>query len=93
MSGSHGSGAAPDCSAREFDLAHREWFSDGKCFKVMDRAAHYRDQAKHARRLADAAWQLDLADMLRRLAEDYDERAECVETGTPEIRHAELLDE
>jgi len=31
--------------------------------------------------------------MLRRLAEDYDERAECVETGTPEIRHAELLDE
>ena len=58
----------------------------------MDRAAHYRDQANHARLLADAAWQLDLADMLRRLAEDYDKRAECIKTGTPEIRHADLSD-
>ena len=33
-----------------------------------------------------------LADMLRRLAEDYDQRAECIETGTPEIRHADLSD-
>ena len=66
---------------------------DGKCFRVMDPAAHYRDQANHARLLADAAWQLDVADMLRRLSEDYDERAECIETGTPEIRHADLSDD
>ena len=63
-----------------------------RCFRVMNRATHYRDQANHARLLADAAWQLDLADMLRRLAEDYDERAECIETGTPEIRYADLSD-
>ena len=58
----------------------------------MDRAAHYRDEANHARLLADAAWHLDLAGYARRLAEDYDERAECIETGTPEIRHADLSD-
>jgi hypothetical protein len=59
----------------------------------MDRAAHYRDQANHARLLADTAWQLDLADTLRRLAEDYDERAECIETGTPEICPTDLSDD
>ncbi len=58
----------------------------------MDRAAHYRDQANHARQLADAAWQPDLEDILRRLANDYDEVAEDIETGASEIRHAEFLD-
>jgi hypothetical protein len=58
----------------------------------MDRAARYRDQAKHARRLADATWQLDLADVLRSMAKDYDEVAEDIETGAIESRHAELLD-
>ena len=42
----------------------------------MNRAAHYRYQATHARQLADAAWQLDLQYTLRSLAKDYDEIAE-----------------
>ena len=58
-----------------------------RCFAVMDRAAHYREQANHARRLARAAWQLDLADMLRRLAKGYDKLAEDIEAGTTEIDH------
>ena len=59
----------------------------------MNRAAHYRDQAKHARCLADAAWQLNVAHMLRCIANDYDRAAEEIETTADEIRHAELLDE
>jgi hypothetical protein len=59
----------------------------------MDRAAHYRDKAKRARQLADAAWQPDLQDTLRTLAKDYDEIAEDIESGAPKIRHAELLGE
>ena len=58
----------------------------------MDRSAHYRDQANHARQLADATWQPDLEDMLRHLAKDFDEVAEDIETGAIEIRHADLLD-
>jgi hypothetical protein len=63
-----------------------------RCFAVMNRVAHYRDQANHTRQLADAAWQLNLRDMLRCIAKDYDEVAEDIETGATEIRHAELLD-
>jgi hypothetical protein len=59
----------------------------------MDRAAHYRNKAERARRLADLSWQPDLQDTLRSLAKDYDEIAEDMESGAPEIRHAELLDE
>ena len=58
----------------------------------MDRTAHYRQQANHARQLADAAWQLDLADMLRGIANDYDEVAENIEAGATETRHTELRD-
>jgi hypothetical protein len=58
----------------------------------MDRTAHYRDRANHARELADAAWQPDLKDTLRGLAKDYDEVADDIENGATEIRHAELLD-
>jgi hypothetical protein len=58
----------------------------------MDRSAHYRDKANHARRLADATWQPNLEDLLRHLAKDYDEAADDIETGAIEIRHAELLD-
>jgi hypothetical protein len=57
----------------------------------MDRAAYYRDRAEHIRRLADAAWQPELKEALRRLANDYDEVAEDIETGAPTIRHSELL--
>ena len=56
----------------------------------MDRAARYREQANHARRLARAAWQLDLADMLRRLAKDYDKVVENIEASVTKIEHAEL---
>jgi hypothetical protein len=49
----------------------------------MNRAAHYRYQAKHARQLADAAWQLNLQDMLRSLAKDYDEIAERCDQDQP----------
>jgi hypothetical protein len=59
-------------------------------FAVMDRAAHYREQANHVRRLARAAWQLDLADMLRRLAKDYDKVVENIEASVTKIEHAEL---
>jgi hypothetical protein len=58
----------------------------------MDRAAHYRAKANNARRLADAAWQPELKDRLHGLADDYDEIAEDIETGSTEIRHPELLD-
>jgi hypothetical protein len=58
----------------------------------MNRAAHYRDQATHARQLADAAWQPELRDMLRSIAKDCDEVAEGIETGATEIRDAGLLD-
>jgi hypothetical protein len=58
----------------------------------MDRTAHYRDRANHARELADVAWQPDLQDTLRGLANDYDEVADDLENGATEIRHAEILD-
>jgi hypothetical protein len=58
----------------------------------MDRAAHFRRQADHSRQLADATRKRKVEDLLRRLARDYDEVAEDIETGATEIRHAELLD-
>ena len=66
-----------------------EWLSDVNCSEGMDRAPHYRDQAKHARLLADAAWQLNLAHMLRCIAKDYDRAAEEIETAADEISHAD----
>jgi hypothetical protein len=57
----------------------------------MDRAAYYRDRAERIRQLADAAWQPGLKEALRRLANDYDQVVEDIETGATEIRHSELL--
>jgi hypothetical protein len=57
----------------------------------MDRATHYRDRAEHIRRLAEAAWQPELKEALRRLANDYDQVVEDIEMGATEIRHSELL--
>jgi hypothetical protein len=51
----------------------------------MDRASHFREQADHARRLAEATWQDDLEEMLRRLARDFDEAAEGIEAGATEV--------
>jgi hypothetical protein len=42
--------------------------------------------------LANATCQGDLEDLLRRLAEDYDEVADDIETAATEPRHAKLLD-
>jgi hypothetical protein len=61
------------------------------CFEFMDRASHYRHEADHARRLAELTWQPDLEDMLRRLAQDFDEIADDIEAGATEMRHPELL--
>ena len=58
----------------------------------MASAAYYRTKANNARRLADAAWQPELKDRLNGLADDYDEIAEDIETGSTDIRHPELLD-
>jgi hypothetical protein len=61
--------------------------------KGMDRAAHFRCQANHARQLADATHKGDLEDLLVVWQRDYDEVAHDIETGANEIRHAELLDD
>jgi hypothetical protein len=57
----------------------------------MDRASYYHYEADHAPRLAEATWQPDLEDMLRRLARDFDETAEDIEAGVTEMRHPEVL--
>jgi hypothetical protein len=62
-----------------------------RCFGFMDRASHYHHEADHARRLAEATWQPDLEDMLRRLARDFDETAEDIKAGATEMRHPQLL--
>jgi len=47
----------------------------------MDHASLYREQARHARELAEAMWQLELEDTLRRVAQEFDEAAENIESG------------
>jgi hypothetical protein len=47
----------------------------------MDHASYYRGQARHARELAEAAWQPELEDTLRRVAQEFDEAAENIESG------------
>jgi hypothetical protein len=54
---------------------------------------YYRERANHLRHLAEMTWQDDLEVWLRSLAQDYDETAEDLEIGAPEIRHPELLPE
>jgi hypothetical protein len=61
------------------------------CFEFMERASHYRHQADHARQLAEATWQPNLEEMLRHLAQHFDETAEAIEAGATEMRHPELL--
>jgi hypothetical protein len=38
----------------------------------MDRASDYRKQADHSRQLAEATWQDNLEEILRRVARDFD---------------------
>jgi hypothetical protein len=76
---------------REAGLPSGGIISAPRCFEFMDRASHYRHQADHARKLAEATWQPDLEDMLRHLAKDFDEIVEDIEADETEMRHPELL--
>jgi hypothetical protein len=59
-------------------------------FVGMDHASdYYREKARHARELAEAAWQPELESTLRRVAQEFDEAAEDIEAG--EARDTELL--
>jgi len=61
----------------------------GGC-RGMDHASDcYREKARHARELAEAAWQPELESTLRRVAQEFDEAAEDIEAG--EARDTELL--
>jgi hypothetical protein len=61
-----------------------------RCFPDMADISHYRERANHLRQLAERTWQDDLEALLRRVAHDYDEVADDLETGRTEIRHNEL---
>jgi hypothetical protein len=57
----------------------------------MTNVSYCRERADHLRCLAEMTWQGDLEVLLCRLAEEYDETAEDLEAGAPEIRHPDLL--
>lgn len=52
---------------------------------------YYRRQAERARRLANSQTNPEVQDILRRVAQDYDEIADDIEGGVVEVRHPELL--
>jgi hypothetical protein len=56
----------------------------------MNDSAYYRDQADRARRLASRALG-EIGDTLSRVAWDFDDIAEDLETGAVEIRHPERM--
>jgi hypothetical protein len=56
-------------------------------------SSYYWEQALRARRLAQAITDQYARIKLERLAADYADIAEDIETGTAEIRHRELLPE
>lgn len=57
----------------------------------MYTARYYREQAQHARLLAEMVHQPDVRDTLSRAAQDFEDIAQDLETGAVEIRHPELL--
>lgn len=57
----------------------------------MKDVAYYRQQAARARRLAEMMYQREMHEMLSRMARDYDDIAEDLESGAIAIRHAELM--
>ncbi len=61
------------------------------CSILMQNSEYYRREAAHARRLCAVVHQTDLIELLKRLAEDYDDIAEDLEAGLIEIRHAGRL--
>jgi hypothetical protein len=57
----------------------------------MHSAKYYREQAAHTRRLAQHQVTRHTVELLKRVAQDFDEVAEDIELGAIEIRHPELL--
>jgi hypothetical protein len=57
----------------------------------MEEASFYREQALHARRLAELAHQGDVRAALLQAAQEFDDRAEDLERGVAEPRHPELI--
>jgi len=53
----------------------------------MQDRAYYREQAKRARRLATDVANVAVAEMLRRLADDFDDIATDLQNGAVEINH------
>jgi hypothetical protein len=52
---------------------------------------YYREQAEHARRLANLTHQPEMSEMLQRMAEDFEDIADDLEAGAVDVRHPELL--
>ena len=59
----------------------------------MYRSSYYRDEAEHARRLADAALQQNLEEELRRIAQQFDYLADSIATAELELRDVQVLKE
>ena len=57
----------------------------------MHDASYYREQAERAARLARSQTRRDVEELLQRMARDYADLAEDLETGAVEIRHPELM--
>jgi hypothetical protein len=57
----------------------------------MHHPSYYREQAERARRLSSVATDRELQETLKRIAHDYDDIAEDLETGAIEVRHPELM--
>ena len=53
--------------------------------------SYYREQAERSARLARSQTRRDVAEQLERMARDYADLAEDLETGAVEIRHPELM--
>ena len=53
----------------------------------MHPASYYRERADHARGVALRMYELDIVEMLREMARDYDDIAEDLECGAIEMRH------
>jgi hypothetical protein len=59
---------------------------------LMHRSFHYHAEADHARRLAKMTIQPNVAQELRRVAEEFDRLADDLAAREPEFHHAETLE-
>ena len=57
----------------------------------MHEASYYREQALRAQRLAGSQTLRETKALLEKVARDFEEIAEDLETGAIEIRHPEML--